>query len=768
MNSSQYVVWFNEVDKDDIPLVGGKGANLGEMVGAGYPVPNGFIVTAPAYYYLIEYNKLQYKIKSLLKGVDVQNADKLRSTSQKVKNLIKTAEVPEDLAKVIIEHYLKLDKKTKEPLVAIRSSATAEDLPDASFAGQQETFLNIKGTANVVETIRSAWASLFEPRAIFYREQKGFDHFKVGIAVPVQIMVQSHISGVMFTVDPVTEEKDIMIIEAVWGLGELIVQGAVTPDRYNVEKGSYIINQKIISEQKLELKKLKGKNIKISVPKSRQKEAKLSDPQIKKLAEIGEKIQKHYFFPQDIEWAVEKGKIYILQTRPITTLGEDRHTEFSTEKLGRAISKSLKLLIKGDPASPGINSGPVNIIHSSREIGKIKKGDILVTEMTTPDFVPAMKKVIAIVTDKGGQTSHAAIVSRELGITCVVGTEKSTKLLKNGNIITVNGKTGEVFAGALPPRKIKLITQKESKAQIFKARKTATKVYVNLAEPDIAAKVALRNVDGVGLLRAEFMIAQIGVHPKKMIEDRKSKVFIEKLTSGLETFCRAFYPRPVVYRTTDFKTNEYRNLTGGKAYEPEEENPFLGYRGAFRYIADEAVFDMELKAIKKVRNKAGFKNLWLMIPFVRTKKELVKTKRIIASQDLTRSSTFKLWMMVEIPSNVILLEDFIDVGIDGVSVGSNDLTMLILGVDRDNQEISSAFNEKDPAVIWAFERIIKIANRKKITSSICGQAPSLYPDLTEKLVELGITSVSVSPDAIERTREIVYRAELKKIKKAKK
>lgn len=762
-----HVVWFKDVDEDDVSLVGGKGANLGEMVKAGFPVPNGFIVTAPAYFYALDHNQLRPKIESTLKGIDVHDSEKLRSGSSQVKKLIKNAEVPRDLAQQIIDHYLHLDRKTREPLVAIRSSATAEDLPGASFAGQQETFLNVRGVANVVDTIRDAWASLFEPRAIFYREQKGFDHFKVGIAVPVQKMVQSDVSGVMFTVDPVTEDKTTLIIEAIWGLGELIVQGAVTPDRYIVEKKNLNILKKYKVSQDILLTRRGEKNVRSKVPKSKQDKVKLNDTLIKKLARIGEKIHQHYFFPQDIEWAVDRGEIFILQTRPITTLGSHKIALEEKEKLGKAIAKQLKLILRGDPASPGISSGKVRIIHSARQIGQIKSGEILVTEMTTPDFVPAMRRAVAIVTDKGGQTSHAAIVSRELGITCVVGTSKATKMLKTGQMISVNGKSGEIFSGALPPSKVKTLIATQEAPRVETTRQTATKVYVNLGEPDLVKDVAARNVDGVGLLRAEFMIAQIGTHPKKMIHDGKRNIFISKLANGLETFARGFDPRPVVYRATDFKTNEYRHLTGGKTFEPEEENPMLGYRGAFRYVADEAVFDLELEAIKKVRDKAGFKNLWLMIPFVRTVPELVKVKRIVASHGLSRSPSFKLWMMVEIPSNVILLEDFIKVGIDGVSVGTNDLTMLILGVDRDNQEVAPIYDERDPAVSWALERIIKIANQLKITSSVCGQAPSVYPDLTQKLVEWGITSVSVSPDAIEQTREIVYQAELRSVKKAK-
>src|SRR3989344_2531371 len=760
-SNKPHVVWFKEVDRDDGALVGGKGANLGEMVGAGFPVPNGFAVTAPAYFYVLDYNNLRPRIKSLLKGLDVQNSAKLKTASHRVKQLIRTAKVPSDLANDIIKYYLELSRGGSEALVAVRSSATAEDLPGASFAGQQETYLNIKGTANVVDAIRDAWASLFEPRAIFYREQKGFDHFKVGIAVPVQNMVQSDVSGVMFTVDPVAEDKTIMVIEAVWGLGEMIVQGSVTPDRYIVEKSSLTILKKYLVEQDVEMVRKGTKNVIAKVPKTRIAKQKLTDREIKEVAKLGKRLHQHYFFPQDIEWAMDNGQVFIVQTRPITTLDDKKEKDGSLE-LGKSLKTALKLLIKGDPASPGIATGKVRIIHSAKEIAKVEKGDVLVTEMTTPDFVPAMRKVVAIVTDRGGQTSHAAIVSRELGITCVVGSKSATKTLKSGRIVTVNGKTGEVFDGSLPSKKIAALTQQlKEPVHLETMQKTATKVYVNLGEPDLAQEIAARQVDGIGLLRAEFMIAQIGTHPKKMLHDGKKKLLVDKLSDSLSIFCRAFTPRPVVYCTTDFKTNEYRNLIGGKAYEPEEEEPPMGFRGAFRYVADEAVFDMEIEAIKHVRNKMGFKNLYMMIPFVRTVEELLKVKRIIASHGLTRSPSFKLWMMVEIPSNVILLNDFIDAGIDGISVGTNDLTMLILGVDRDSEAVAPAYDERNPAVLWALERIITTANKRGITSSVCGQAPSVYPDLTQKLVEWGITSVSISPDMIERTREIVYQATIR-------
>ncbi len=756
------ILWFQEVDKDDVALVGGKGANLGEMAAAGFPVPRGFIVTSKAYFNFLEENKLKSQIHRELKKVKLEDPQSINEASEKVKKLIFSGQISANLSKEIIFNYLKLGGIIKQALVAVRSSATAEDLPTASFAGQQKTFLNVQGEANLLKKIQECWASLFEARAIFYREEKGFDHFKVGLAVPVQEMIPAEISGVMFTVNPVTNQKNQLIIEAIWGLGEFIVQGEVTPDTYLVNKNNLDILSKKVEKQEVQLMKLGRLTKKTKVPRKKQLKRKLTDSQIIELAKLGKKIHKHYFYPQDIEWTLYKKKFYIVQSRPVTTLKGKKEDE--KEEAGERKGKR-KIILKGQPASPGLASGPVRKICSAKEINKIEKGDILVAPMTSPDFVPAMKKVVAIVTDKGGQTSHAAIVSRELGLPCVVGTETATKDLKNNQVVTVDGSLGEIYAGGLQIPSSGLESEKEISPQISQIarvviRQTATKLYVNLAEPQLAAEVAQRNVDGVGLLRAEFMMSEIGIHPRKIIKDKKQKTFINELATNIGLFCKHFHPRPIVYRASDFKTNEYRHLIGGQAFEPEEENPFIGFRGAFRYLQNPEVFEMELKAIKKVREK--FNNLSLMIPFVRTPRELQEIKKIIVANGLTRSSSFKLWLMVEIPANVILLKDFLEVGIDGVSIGSNDLTMLTLGVDRDNAELAQAFNENDPALYWAFERTIKICRKYKVTSSICGQAASTYPDLVERLVGWGITSLSVNPDAIERTRELIAEAEKKK------
>jgi len=738
------IVWFNEVTKKDVPTVGGKGANLGEMTNANIPVPTGFIVTANAYFDFLKKSELTDKIRNLLQPLDPGNSKQLQQIAAEIKQLILDAAMSPELAKEIQEAYSKMGRG----LVAVRSSATAEDLPEASFAGQQSTFLNVQGGKEVVAAVQECWASLFEARAIFYRVQQGFDHLKVGIAVPVQKMVQSEASGVMFTLEPVTSDKSKIAIEAVLGLGEMIVSGDVTPDTYIVSKDGLKISSKKIAQQEWKLirskeSKNKGANIKVLLTPEEQAQQKISDDDIITLAKLGKQLEDHYQFPQDIEWAKEDKTIFIVQTRPVTTIKEI--TEVAPEI-------TAPVLLSGAPASPGIASGPVKIIPDASQINKVKDGDILVAEMTTPDFVPAMKRAAAIVTDRGGRTAHAAIVSRELGIPCVVGAGQATSILTDGQIISVDGSTGKIYEGK--------VAIKEKITDAYKEKiKTKTRVYVNLAQPELAEIVAARNVDGVGLLRAEFMIAQIGEHPRFMIKQNRGNEFIDKLYEGINTFAKAFNPRPVVYRTTDFKTNEYRELTGGQEYEEVEENPMIGYRGASRYITDLDVFKLEIEAIKRVRQK--YLNLWVMIPFVRTIDEMARTKKFLEAEGLERSPDFKLWMMVEVPSNIFLMEKFLELGIDGISIGSNDLTQLILGIDRDSERLAETFDERNEAVLIALERAIKVSKAMGVTSSICGQAPSVYPELTEKLVEWGITSVSVSPDMIGTTREIIAKAEAK-------
>lgn len=742
------ILWFDQISKHDIGIAGGKGANLGEMTTAGIPVPNGFVVTATAYYNFLEKTSLKQKILTELSGLDHNDSSALFAASKKIKTAIMEAELPGELATQIKQYYHELCGE-HDRLVAVRSSATAEDLPDASFAGQQETYLNIKGWKEVVHSVQKCWASLFESRAIFYRSDRGFSHFKVGIAVPVQLMVQSDVSGIMFTVNPLTNDRAEISVEAAWGLGQPVVSGEVTPDQYLVDKKTWQITYKHLSKQTWQMTLIGN----INVSRDHQEVQKLSDAKIRELAKIGAQIEKHYGRPQDIEWGMEGNKLYIVQSRPVTTL---KQTNVSEEKQSLDASKEVKLLFSGLSASPGIASGPVRIVKSPKEIGIVQQGDILVAEMTNPDYVPAMRKARAIVTDSGGKTSHAAIVSRELGVPAVVGSGVATTTLKDGQVITVDGTNGKIYEGNIVVQnKVKEVNKALSQI------KTATKVYVNLAEPQLAEDMAKRNVDGVGLLRAEFIIANIGTHPKKFIKEKRSQEFVKKLADDLELFAKAFDGRPVVYRFTDFKTNEYRSLKGGEEFEGEEPNPLIGFRGTGRYIEDAEVFNLELEAIKIVRNKKGYKNLHVMLPFVRTISQLREVKKLISASGLRRSGLFKLWMMVEIPSNVILLDEFIDEGIDGVSIGTNDLTMLTLGVDRDNAKVASTYNELDPAMLWSLEKICTTCRKRKITCSVCGQAPSEYPELVEKFVKWGATSVSVSPDVLEKTRQIVYAAERK-------
>jgi len=747
------IAFFKDIDKNDTPLVGGKCANLGEMTRAGFPVPNGFAITINAYDLFLKENDLINKIYGLLKTLDVNDPPQLNQAANKIQKWIVNGKMPDEVAQDIITSYKKLSGVFKNALVAVRTSATAEDMPGSSFAGMGWTSLNIKGEANVINAVRECWASLFTGRSIYYRVENKIPHEKVKISVAVMKMVESEVSGVMFSIDPVKNDKDRIIIESVWGLGEMIVQGSVVPDTYVVQKGTFDILSKEISDQVTQLIRVKsGENKEVKVPDKIRQLQKITDKEIVELAKLGDKLQKHYYFPQDTEWAKEKGKIYIVQTRPVTTVAETTKIE---KKDKGAIKIAEVPVLTGSPASPGIGTGPVKILKSPKEIGKIQKGDVMVAPMTSPDYVPAMKKSAAIVTDEGGQTSHAAIVSRELGIPCVVGTLQATKKLKDGQIVTVNGEEGKIYLGAFVKSQISTVIHEEKPKNNH--LKTATKVYVNLAEPERAREIAKMNVDGVGLLRAEFMIANIGIHPKEAIKRKEQDKFIKKLSDDLEIFCKAFYPRPVTYRATDFKTNEYRSLLGGKYWEPVEPNPMLGFRGAFRYVASPEVFNLELQAIKSVREK--YDNLHLMIPFVRSPEELSKVRRLVASEGLFEKASFKFWMMVEIPGNVIQKDDFIKVGIDGVSIGSNDLTMLMEGTDRDNSEVAQEFNERTPAVLWALKRVITKCAAAGVTSSICGQAPSEYEDLVKKLVRWGITSVSINPDTIDRVREVIAEAE---------
>lgn len=755
VSTTQAVVWFADVGKDDLGLVGGKGANLGELTKARIPVPPGYIVTADTYFSFLNTSGLEPLITKDLFNLDVNNSRDLGERAARIRKRIMDAPMPPAIASQIAAAYRELG----EGPVAVRSSATAEDLPDASFAGQQSTFLNVVGAENVVRAVQACWASLFEARAIFYREDAGYDHVKVGLAVPVQRMVQSEKSGVMFTVEPVTSDASKITIEAVYGLGEAIVSGEVSPDLYIVEKESLGIlsmattpQERMISRADLSDGSHETANAWLPVASELVNAPKLTENEIRELARIGRRVEEYYGKPQDIEWAYEKGQFLLTQSRPVTTMRDSQHSKDDAEE------ETAPIIVSGQPASPGVGFGKVRIVLDPSDIDIVQPGDVLVSEMTTPDFVPAMKRASAIVTERGGRTCHAAIVSRELGIPCVVGTTGATTALPVDAEVTVDGAQGHIYEGRAEAR-LAWAEREKRRWENAAAIKTNTKLFVNLAEPELADRVAKRRVDGVGLLRAEFIVAQIGVHPRTFIEEGHPEEYTRQLAAGIREFCNAFAPRPVVYRLTDFKTNEYANLRGGAKYEHAEENPMIGFRGASRYVAEPDVFQLELEAIKQVRKE--FTNLYVMVPFVRTPAELKGVKQLMAEHGLMRSEDFKLWMMVEVPANVLILDKFIDVGIDGISIGSNDLTQLVLGIDRDSEKLAETFDERNEAVMAAIQTAVTVARRRGLTVSICGQAPSVYPEVTEKLVEWGATSVSVSPDMIDQTREIIANAEKK-------
>lgn len=773
------VVTFKEVDKGSVAIVGGKGANLGEMTKAGLPVPPGFVTTSDAYFAFVKANKIDEFIKNATAGLNVQDNRKLNEVAEQIKKAILDGQIPREISEDIVKAYndlcgVTIPTPAQEIYVAVRSSATAEDLPEASFAGQQETYLNVKGADDVVYAVKKCWASLFGARAIYYRQEQGYDHLKVGLAAVVQKMVQSERSGVMFSVDPVSQDAAKLVIEAAYGLGEVVVSGSVTPDRYVVRKNDLSILEKSIARQDWMLIKLDKGNEKVNIKEEFKEKQKLTDDEIVELARLGRTVEEHYGKPQDMEWAFSEGELFLVQSRPITTLKGKKDLKIekkesgSSEKGGKSMGNKISpdkatILVKGVGASPGIGSGPVRFVPTPDKIDMMHDGDVLVTDMTTPDFVPAMKKAAAIVTNAGGATCHAAIVSRELGVPCIVGTRKATTVLKDGMIVTVDAIRGIVYEGD-----VEFETEAEEQHDSHAERPmveytpvTGTKVYVNLAEVELSEKVAKHPCDGVGLLRAEFMIAAIGEHPRKLLKENRGHEFTDKLAEGMRRICVAFYPRPVVYRATDFKTNEYRNLKGGEEFEPQESNPMMGYRGCSRYVADPEVFKLELEAIKKVRDEYKLKNLWLMIPFVRTLDEFKTVRELIHGEGLKQTRDFKLWIMCEVPSTVFLIDQFCELGIDGVSIGSNDLTQLTLGTDRDNETLATGFDERDAAVLTAIKHVVKRCKAHGVTVSLCGQAPSVYPEFAEKLVEFGVTSMSVNPDAIERTRKIVASAEQK-------
>ncbi|MCU0679741.1 MAG: phosphoenolpyruvate synthase [Planctomycetes bacterium] len=788
MIDNKLVRFFDELGIKDVPQVGGKNASLGEMYHnlsqKGIKVPNGFATTALFYNRFMEETGLKNQIRKILEGLNTKNVNDLMKRGEKIRKTIIATEFPKDFAISIIEAYKKLsaESKVKNLDVAVRSSATAEDLPDASFAGQQETYLNITGEKELMLSVKKCVASLFTNRAISYRVDKGFDHFTIALSVGIQKMIRSDLaaSGVMFTLDTESGFENVVLINGIYGLGENIVQGKVNPDEFYVFKPTKKIIYHAIGHK--DIKMIYNKNEKqptkdVSVPVADRKKQCITNEQVVKLAEWGMIIEEHYGRHMDIEWALD-GKtkeLYIIQARPETVQSvKDRNIleRYVLEKKG-------KLLVTGQSVGSKIGAGIANRIMTIKDINKFKPGQVLVTDMTDPDWEPIMKIASAIVTDNGGRTCHAAIISRELGIPCVVGTNNASTTIKSGKVITVScaeGEAGYVYDGKLPFK-----VERENIGDLVKNRNFKSKVMMNMAEPDMAFSNSFIPNDGVGLARLEFIInKQIQAHPlalinfnkikdkkvKKQIETLtvgykdKSQFFVDKLSEGVAMIASAFYPKDVIVRLSDFKSNEYANLLGGSEYEPIESNPMIGWRGANRYYTEKFLpaFNLECQALKRVRDDMGLTNVKIMIPFCRTVEEGKRVLEIMAKNGLERGkNNLQVYVMAEIPTNIILAEQFAEI-FDGFSIGSNDLTQLTLGIDRDSGgtlHVLGASNEKNDAVKYLIKHLIEVAKKTGRKVGICGQAPSDFPDFAKMLVDLGIDSISLIPDTIIKTMMVL-------------
>ena len=757
--SNSYIRTLDSLNHKDGDIVGGKSANLGELLNAGLPVPGGFAITTTAYKELVIETESKNQIHDLLNNLDMDDFDSINSCSAQIRELIEKIPLPEALISEIQSSYRSLGDDIE---VAVRSSATAEDLPSASFAGQMDSFLYIKGIENVLKSVKKCISSVFSSRAISYRHEKNFDHFIVLASVTIQKMLDPESAGVMFTLNPVTGATNEIYIEGSWGVGETIVQGKVDPDSFIVQKPELNISSRNINTKKLMTIRgaTQGKfsiadrasATEIDVPLDIQNKPSIDDNTVKLLSDYAVKIEKHYNKPMDIEWVLEKNshQIFIVQARPETVHSKPQNNN--------------EIILKGIGASSGVSFGPVNVILDIKNTTSFINKQVLVTQMTTPDWTPIMKRASAIITQSGGATAHAAIVSRELGIPCIVGAKDATNILKTGQEVTVDGSTGCIYDG-----KVEIQNKSETQSSSFESESwpiTATQIYMNLSSPDLIDKYKFLPFDGIGLMRLEFLIAdKISKHPLKIIEDNESDKFVNELFNGINKVASTIFPRPLVVRFSDFKSNEYRKLEGGEKYEPHEENPMIGWRGISRYISPDyqPAFRLECKAIKKLRD-AGMSNVWVMLPFARTIPEVKETLKIMQEEGLERSDDFKVWLMAETPSLVIQADDFAKL-CDGFSIGSNDLTQLMLGVDRDSELLHSRgyFNERDPAVLKAIKSLIRAAHDNDITISICGQAPSLYPDFAALLVKEGIDSISANPDSVIRTRRSVAGAERKEL-----
>jgi pyruvate,water dikinase len=775
----ELVSWFETLRVTDIPSVGGKNASLGEMINAGLPVPPGFAVTAYSYEKFLFETHLSEKIYQVINEVitDKNNPKLYDTASKKIRELIEKTAVPKEITEAIKSAYNELNKRLnlKETFVAVRSSATAEDLPDASFAGQQETFLNIRGTEDLLDKVVKCWSSLFTPRAIFYRNEKGFAHEKVFISVGVQKMVNSRAAGVMFTINPTTGANDEIMIEGNYGLGETVVSGAVNPDNFLVDKKTLNIKERRTAKKTVEYIRdpKTGNTIHLDIPEDQQKTPCISDEEVLKLGELAKRIERHYGKAMDIEWAIDQDlpfpkNMFIVQARP-ETVWSSKSME-TTEPEVHKHQEELKVIVKGISAGKrGYGVGVAKVVLNPDEANReMKAGDILVTDMTNPDFVPFMKIASAIVTDKGGVTSHAAIVSRELNIPCVVGTETATQVMKTGQQYTVDSRNGIIYEGVLAQavQPTPKSSGEGATVQVTEsAPVTATKIYMNLAIPEKIEDYKSLPFQGIGLMRTEFIFASyIGEHPCQFVDTGQDQKLVDKLAEGIATVARAIQPRPVVVRFSDFKTNEYRDLKGGEKYEIVEENPMLGWRGCSRYISKwyEPAFRLECQAIRKCRNEWGLKNVHVMLPMVRTVWEAKKVLEIMKEEGLERNRDFKVWFMAETPSIAIMADEFSKL-VDGFSIGSNDMTQGILMIDRDSERLGQMgyFDERDPAVKRIIAHLIKVAHENGCTVSICGEGPSNLPDFAEFLVRAGIDSISVNNDAVVATKQHVAGVEQK-------
>jgi pyruvate,water dikinase len=738
---------FADLSSADVPFAGGKGANLGELTGAGLPVPQGFVVGAPAYAEFCETTGLRERLAAELDGLDVDDPESLEDAAARARAVILGEPVPDDLREAITTAYRALAGGEDIP-VAVRSSATAEDTESASFAGMNETFLNVSGEDALLEAVRKCWGSLFGARTIFYRAKRGFSQVDMDIAVVVQRQLMSERSGVMFTIDPSTGDATKLVIEGSFGLGEAVVSGAVSPDRYVVDKDTLAIVKREVSAKELVIEPAAdGGTVTRLLEGDESTRPVLTDAEVHELAELGARIEAHYGAPQDTEWAFEaQGGAWMLQSRPVTTLAP-------------AVQPG-RVLVRGLGAAPGRASGTVRIAPDVHAAHALEPGEVLVAPMTTPDWVPFMRTAGAIVTDSGGMTCHAAIVSRELGLPCIVGTARATSTLRDGELVGVDATRGVVVEGSLPAEEPVPASASGAPAAVVASGALGTRILVNLSEPSQVERAAALDVDGVGLLRAEMMVIEAleGRHPRLLLAESRGDEFVERMTAGLVTFAEGFAGRPITYRTIDFRTNEFRGLEGGEQFEPQEANPMIGFRGALRYTVERDLFDLELAAIRRVWD-AGHTNLHLMLPFVRTAHELEVCRGYMADAGLLSRPGFELWVMAEVPSVLFNLERYAVLGVAGISIGSNDLTQLVLGADRDSEVLASTFNELDPAVLAYIGELIPRARSLGLRTSICGQAPSVHPEYAEVLVRAGIDAISVTPDAVERVRRNVDAAE---------